>query len=427
MTDRLKYELFQQNRSDIVNFFAWSNATIINDIDDFPSPIWWIITLESSKVYVLWTVIDMTWSWLHFEVPSTWCYMRWYNFDLSWITCSDNNYTLFTSSSGGSWNVLMTDMLLETSWSTSRVFDLTDSNWTHAIEFNRVNFNNCSSLWEIDWYRQWLESGTGRFWWSPSITLSGTRLWWRFIDTSIVRWMSDTTTEPLYKEWTSFTMASRFRSNQNIDLWTLQPFFDFSPGNFISTSTVQLDNAIISRDWVFNPNDGNITPNMTNSDLVSLWKWNNGINNTFVWWLLDLTVEVETVITTQSVYETLLWTFTPSDLQHFDSPSNGQIRHLGETPREYKVTTQFALASSSNNIVSVRIRKYDSSTTTTSTVFEQEQQVNNFAGSRDVAFSTIITKAILDQNDYLFMEVSNESWTWNITAELRWFLLVESR
>jgi len=398
----------------------------INEVSDF-TVVDWYIELDSNTVYILWGVINMTWSDLWFKVPLWGCYFRGYNFDLCWLRNDDDNYTMFTSVVGWSGNILMTNIQLNTNGTSSMVFDIVDSDGTHAIEFNAVNFNNCSSLGEIDWYRQGLESGTGRFWWSPSLTLSWTRSWWYFIETSIIRGMSDTTTDALYKEGTSFIMWSRFRSNQNIDLGTLQPFFDFQPSNFTNPSTVQLDWCIITRDWVFNPNDSNITPNMSKSDLVSNRNNNFWIDNTFVGGNLNITTEATTTITVDWQYETLLGTLTWNDLQHFDSPSNWQIRHLWITPREYKITTQFSLACTANNILGIRVRKYDSSLATTSTVFTQQQQVNNFAGSRDVAFSIIVTSAELDQNDYLFMEVANIWATNNIIADTDWFILVEAR
>ena len=43
----------------------------------------------------------------------------------------------------------------------------------NAFEFTRVNYINCTSLGDIYDYRQGLESGTGRFGGSPSLTLHG--------------------------------------------------------------------------------------------------------------------------------------------------------------------------------------------------------------------------------------------------------------
>ena len=239
--------------------------------------------------------------------------------------------------------------------------------------------------------------------------------------------MSDTTTEPLYKAGTWLVMNSRFRSNQNIDLGTLQPFFDFSPSNFTNPSTNDLDGMIISRDGVFNPLDTNITPNMDKWDVVANWRWNFWIGNTFVWWRLSVTTEVTTTINTQGVFEVLDWVWTSSDLEHFDEPVNWQLRHLWIFPREFRVVFQSPVDWNSNQEIAIRVRKYDSSTTTTSTIFTQTKQINNLIWWRDVAFFDIIANVELDINDYVFLEVANNSWTQNVTAELDGFLLVEAR
>jgi hypothetical protein len=214
----------------------------------------------------------------------------------------------------------------------------------------------------------------------------------------------------------------------NIDLPASVSFFDFAPSNFINPSTVQIDGAIVTRNGVFDATDANITPNMVQGDLVANWTGNNGMPNTFVGGSIGVTTEVATTITVDSQFEDLeatLW--TSADLQHFDAPSGNQLRHLGNTPIEYKVVASFVLASTQNNTISLRVSKYDSSATSSSVILTQTRQVNNLVGGRDIAFFDININTTLDENDYIFLEVANIGATNNITAEVDSYYIVEAR
>jgi hypothetical protein len=114
-------------------------------------------------------------------------------------------------------------------------------------------------------------------------------------------------------------------------------------------------------------------------------------------------------------------------LQHFDNPSGSQLRHLGNTPREYKIVAAFELDSTANNEVTLRVVKWDDSASAFVTVLDQTRQVNNLVGGRDVAFFNININTELDQNDYIKLQVANVGATNNITAEADSYYIVEER
>jgi hypothetical protein len=314
-----------------------SNRIIVRNASDLSG------SLDSTKEYFIDGVIDMTGTGISIEVPSGGLQLAGYSFDVSKIICSDTSYTLFTSPVGGSGNLLGKDYAIEVTGASSKVYDLVADTGFEAFEFSRINYNDCTSLGEIDGYRQGLESGTGRFGGSPNLILSGTWLGGYFIDTSIVRSLDSGFSGALYEEGTSFVMNSRFRSNQNIDLPANAAFFDFQNSNFVNPSTVQLVQCIISRNGAFDSTDSNITPNISRIDLVSKYDGNTGIQNTFEGGRANITSEVATTGT--GTFTPLLGTWAAGDLQHFDSPSNGQIRHLGNSPREFKITVELTLLS----------------------------------------------------------------------------------
>lgn len=381
--------------------------------------------LDSTKEYFIDGVVDM--GTQSIEVPVGGLYLSGYNFDTSKLISSATGYTMFTSPVGGSGNIIGKDYAIEVTGSTSQVYNLTSATGFDAFEFSRINYNNCESLGEINGYRQGFESGTGRFGGKPQLTLSGTWVGGYFIDASIVRSLTDGAYS-LFAAGAGFSMASRFRSNMNLDLPASASYFDFSPSQFVNPSTVEITDGIVTRNGAFDATDSNYTPNMQAGDLSSSWKGNNGMPNTFEGGSVGVTTSSLTTINTIGVFEDITAaTWTTADLQHFDSPSPGQLRHIGNTPREYKVVASFAVDSTANDELTLRVAKWDSSASTFVTVLDQARQVNNLLGGRDVAFFNININTTLDQNDYIKLQVANNTSNDNVTAEVDSYFVVEER
>ena len=383
-----------------------------------------LATIDSTKVYVLDGAIDM--GNTSIEIPSGGATIVGFSFDASKLTSSQTGYTMFTSPVGGSGNVLFTDIAIEVTGASSQVFDLVGDTGFEATEFNRVNWNGCTSLGTIDTYRQGLESGTGRFGGTPELTLKGTWVGGYFIDTSIVRGLSDFSGS-LYKAGAGFSMSSRFRSNQNVDLPASASFFDFSPSNFPNPSTVQLDGCLISRNGVFDATDSNITPNMDRADLPASWSKNTGIENTFVGGEVSISAEATTTVSSAGVFYDVAGTWATNNLQHFDSPAGGQLRHLGTTPIEYKVTGQLVIDSAQNDEVDLKIVVYRSATTNFVDGKITRRVIDRLQGGRDVAYFALSDTIVLNQNDYVKLQVANVNNTADITVENDSFMDISER
>ena len=386
-------------------------------------------TIDSTKEYFLDGIIDM--GSTQITVPATGMTIRGYSFDLSGLTSSEDNYTMFISESIviGSGNLLGFDYYVSITGTSSKVYELYDATGFNAFEFQRVNYIDCTNLGDIYDYRQGLETGTGRFGGSPSLTLHG--LWgggYR-ITTSIVRNMSDVTTEPLFKEGTLFQMNSRFLTDINCDLGDLQPLLDFQDVNFPNSSTLQLKGCEITRGGVYVPDDSNIIPNIDRGDLPCYWKGNNGIPNTYVGGVTQVTSEELTVVSAGSTYYNIEGIFTGTDEQHFEASADGKLTHLGVNPREYEVTASLVLESIQNNDLSVRFRKWDNSDSAFVDLdyTEQTRQVNNLQGGRDVAVFVMANGLVLDQNDYVQLQVKNNSGNNDVTMELSSFFRLQER
>ena len=397
-----------------------SNRVVVTQASDFSG------TIDSTKEYFLDGIVDMTGSGIEIEVPVNGINISGYNFDLSKLICSDDNYTLFKSPVGGSGDMIGKDYAIEVTGANSKVYNVTDATGMNAFEFARINYNDCTSLGTITDYRQGLEVGTGRFGGKPELTLAGTWLGGYFIDTSIVRNLDDGAYS-LFAAGAAFVMSSRFRSNQNIDLPASASFVDFAASNFVNPSTLQLEGCLVSREGVFDASDSNVTPNISASELVCDWMGNNGIENTFIGGELSITAEVTTTITTPGVFADLEGTYTSSDLQHFDEPSNGQLRHLGDSPVEYSVGGQFVLDSSSNDEVDLKIVIFRDATTSFEDGKTLRRVINNLQGGRDVAYFVISDNITLNKNDYVKTQVANVGDTNDITAEIDSFFIVSAR
>ena len=368
--------------------------------------------LLSNVVYFIDGIIDM--GSQSIEVPAGGLSLAGSTFDVSQLTSSSAGYTMFTSPVGGSGNLLGKDLAFEASGAGSQVFDLVSATGFDAFEFARINFNNCSSLGTVDNYRQGLEEGSGRFGGSPSLTLKGAWLGGYRITTSIVRGLAGTMTAPLFSAGAGFVMQSRFLTDINCDLPTLAAFCDFSPTNLPNPSTLQIQGAIITRDGASNANDANITPNISASDLSSVWKNNIGVKNTFVGGQANVIGELLTTINTINVEEDLAGTWLASGLEHFDSPVNGQLRHLGNDPKQYEVTFDLVLEGTAGDTYELRLVKDDGAQTLQ---FSQQRVVNNLQGARDVAYYGGIAYILMEQNDVVYWKVVNTSSAANCTLE----------
>jgi len=241
--------------------------------------------------------------------------------------------------------------------------------------------------------------------------------------------MSNTTTEPLFKAGTGFVMQSRFFTDINADLGLLQPLLDFQSSNFPNPSTLQLKDCLITRNGSSVTVDANITPNISHSDIASDWSENQGMRNTFVGGAVKVTSEEQTNINAGSTWYDLEGIFEASALQHFTGNTDGELTHIGNSPRDFNLTASLIIESTENNQLSVRFQKWDSGTNQFFNLdyTEQRRQVNNLVGSRDVAIFYININVTLDKDDFIKMQVKNNNGNNNVTLESSSFYILSGR
>lgn len=385
------------------------NTVIVRQASDLSG------TLDSSKQYYISGHVDLSGSGVNIEVPAGGLTLVGASFDNSKLICSDAAYQLFTSPVGGSGNLLIRELAIEITGAGSSVYALENSGFP-AVELIRVNYNDCTSLGYIDGYRQGLESGTGRFGGSPELELRGAWAGGYFIDTSIVRSLDAGFTGTLFKAGAGFTMQSRFRSNQNIDLPASASILDFSPTNFPNPSTLDLEQMRVSRNGVVDATDSNLTPNVDNKDLCSSWTGNIGLKNTFEGGGLKVTSQTQTnIVAANTWYPLAVGSSVDVALVHFDTPANNELRLLGVQPREYVISGYINLQGTAGDNLEIRVlRDTGAGTGGLSTI--GAQVISNPSGP-DRANFVFSFNINLEQNYKFYFEGRNLTGQNNFTLE----------
>lgn len=416
------------------NITVTSNSgaiTVASDQQDFDSIV--VVksaadlsgTLDSGKLYLIDGAIDM--GTTPIVVPAGGLDLRGNSLNVSSLFSTENSYTLFTSPVGGSGDLVMEGLAISVSGTGSKVYDLVGDTGNEALEINVCNFNNCSSLGSIESYRQGLESGTGRFGGQPSLEMVGNWSGGYRITTSIVRGIDNAMTAPLFKAGVGFLMNSRFLTDINCDLGTTAAFADFAPSNFAGNSLFQINGAIFTRNGTADATDATIIPNISSGDTKAFFKGNIGITNTYVGGVVTVTSEAVTSIAAASTFYDVAGTFTASDLQHFDNPTNGQLRNLTGNPREFNIVSDILVLGTATEDITIKFVKYDASAASFIDIGSQTREINNAIGGNDIAIFTSFFAVTLDENDYVKIQVANETSINNVTIQNSSFIRVTER
>ena len=176
-----------------------------------------------------------------------------------------------------------------------------------------------------------------------------------------------------------------------------------------------------------NTDDVNYFTGIGHADLDAEFRNNKGLSNTFVGGKLSLTTEIATTIVTINTPVLLAGTYTASTLEHFDVPASGQLRHIGDDPRDYRVSVYVQVEGTAADDITVHLMKYDASAATASIIDSKTRQILNLTGANDYADFSMLDFVILDINDYIYLEVENNTGTGNVTASLTSTITVEER
>jgi hypothetical protein len=373
--------------------------------------------LDSAKLYVIDGIIDFSGTGISITVPAGGFTYEGLGASISMLKCSDDSYDMFVSPAGGCGNIEGGNCAIETSGTGSSVYAVTGATGGEAFEHNRVVWSNCSSMGYVDGFRQGLELNTVRFFGQPSLELRGVWSGGYRQSTSLIRFIDSAMTAPIFKAGAGLTFGSRFLTDVNADLSTAAALFDFSDSNFTNTSSLLVSGASISRNGVSDASDQTISPNIDQNSVKSLWKRNTGIADTHTGGRVVITTEVANPIAAQSVFEDILGTFTSSGLVHFTNPSGSQMLHNGSDPRDYNVFAFLVVDGAQGAEVAIKAVKWNSSLASFEDVGTQTRQINSLVGGRDVAFFDALFPVTLDKDDYLKLQIANNTDATSLTAE----------
>ena len=389
-----------------------TSQTIVRSAADFDNP------LDPNTQYLIDGVIDMGSTELN--IGANGANIRGLGSEVSSITSTAAGYTLFNGASAG--NLFINDVTLTTSGAGSQVFDITDSDGTHAAEFSGVNFTACSSLGTINGYRQGLEFNIGRFGGKPELTLAGTMNGWR-ANTTIVRGAAAGTV--LYKAGAGLVFGGRFITDFNVDLPATGALFDFSASNITNDESLIVDGAFVTRNGVLDASDSTLYPNINHQSVKSNWGNNTGLPNTRKYIKGTITTEVATALSGQpvSTYLPLAGTVTINNAVQFDEPANGEYRLLTGNGL-YLISGTVLIAGTAGDVIDLRVTlSTDNGVTFPTEINHIQQEIPNFIGTDFATYSVNFIQE-LKKDDRIRLEVENNTAARNVTGRLESYLIV---
>jgi hypothetical protein len=402
---------------------AYEKQIIVRQASDFDVP------LRDGFNYFLDGVIDLTGSGVSLQLVSDGISsISGYDFRTSGLICDDDNYTLFENDGSSAGRLIINNCFIQTNGTGSQVYDIEADTGTEEIVIQNLLYLNCTSLGTISGYAQALEQDTYRAGGTPELTLDGSWSNGYFIDNSLGLQLTNGNYF-IYKAGSRFSMASRFRSNQNIDLRSNIGFLDFEKSNFTNDNLLQLTDCIISRNGNFDPEDSTILPNISAAAAETLFTNCVGIQNTYAGGKLTVSTETPTPILTTSTFAEIEGAFTASDLQHFAASSDPTIptlTNVASNPTEFTIALDLTLESRANDEIEIRFKK-TIATGVVTTFGNQVRQVNSFVGGRDVAFFNSTENVILNKNESITIEVTNNTTINDVTAEIGSSVLISNR
>lgn len=402
--------------TELYNLFSGTTVLVKSAAD--------LAVIDSDKVYIIDGIIDM--GTTSITVPATGINIEGLNVNVSGLTSSASNYTMFVSEVGGSGDVFMEKITITTSGASSQVYDLIDVDGGHSIEVIGVNYISCTSLGEIDGYRQGLENNTFRLFGQPSLTLSGAWAGGYIARLGLIR-VPGSGSYAMFQAGTNFVMQSRFNTNLNVDLTTDNSFIDFDETNFPNPSTLQLQGCLLSRDGAFNSDDALLSPNITANNLSCTWRQNIGLDNTFEGGRVTVSSQTTNTIASVNTYEDVLGTFASSDLQHFAATTAGRLTHLGTSPEEYLVVASGVIDGTANDSISLKVVKVKDSDATESDISSVTVQITNSVGGNDRANFFLRGNVKLLTDDYIRLQIRNNTSGASVTVLADSTMFVEAR
>jgi len=359
-------------------------------------------TLDSTKCYRIDGVVDM--GSVSIEVPLSGLTIQGCGFGVSKLITNDTNATLFTGETAG--DLFVTNLEIEVTGAGGKVFDLINGG-TNAIEFNTVNFNDCTSLGTLEDYRQLLARNVA--WVAPADGLEFIGSWsggLAIVDSIVILLPAGVT---LFKAGSGFVVGSSIRSDMNaISVDSTSTIFDFSPTNMTPDAGFSLINFRTSAD------DG--IPNFPSSSVKASFSNCRGIRNTYPGGAWNITEETATTFGSADTLVKMAGTTTYQNLEWFSSSTDNAFVFDSVVETDLIVTGILTFSGTSNNEMAVQIRHWDDSASAYVNIGDEFKATLNSGGrGENLPFRGIVT---MNLNDRIETWIKNINGTNSITATL---------
>ncbi|WP_337966776.1 hypothetical protein [uncultured Flavobacterium sp.] len=196
--------------------------------------------LSSTTTYIVDGVLTLL-AGEYIQVPAAGLTITGYGFDVSQINKNVAGQSIFTSPAGNSGNLVTRDIQYNSGLGS--VFNITDSDGTHALELNDVNFLNCSTIGTFNGYRQFTGTTCGIYGCSNGFILKGNWSGFKFTNSNVTSFLSGGT---LIKRDTDTLFSNRLYLDLNFSCNTGAILSDFGPSNFASDELFQINNTLAS-------------------------------------------------------------------------------------------------------------------------------------------------------------------------------------
>jgi hypothetical protein len=232
--------------------------------------------LSSTTTYIIDGIITLI-TGEYIQVPAGGLTLVGYGFDVSRVEKNVPGQSIFISPVGGSGNFVTSNIQYNSGLGS--VFDIVDSDGSHAIELNDVNFQSCAALGIINHYRQFTATTCGIYGCSDGFTLEGSWNGFKMVNTNAFSFGASGT---LIKKGATTSFANRLYLDLNLSLPIGAKICDFQDSNFVSDKLLQVVNCLVKVNGVIDPSTTNATfPNISPFSAKSYFTNNIGVKNSF--------------------------------------------------------------------------------------------------------------------------------------------------
>jgi len=212
-----------------------------------------------------------------------------YSFDASNISSYGiANHAIFDSPAEGSGNLIIHNIAFTTTGAGSKVFDIVDSDGSHAVEMVTVNFEGCQAIGKMRNYRQGTGITIGFYGCKEGLILSGAWNGFKLTNTNCFGFDAAGT---LFKKDVDTVFSNRLFLELNMDLPAGAKLIDFDESNFEVNDLLQFNSTILKYDGLIDDANAEAAiPNIRANNPKCLWRSNVGIPDTAIEKFVDAEV-----------------------------------------------------------------------------------------------------------------------------------------